>query len=149
MPTCGAACARSPTDLPPPGILQPDAIAALGAAGMTIGFHTVEHDTLPDLDDPALEHAVSAGREDLATAAGAAVRYFAYPHGKADTRSAAAVRRAGFNAAFTGRAAAGPARRRSVPLRTLGAGAARSGRPAGRGLPCVSTAPHRRATEMS
>ena len=89
-------------DLPPPGILQPEAIAALGAAGMTIGFHTVEHEPLPDLDDPALEHAVSQGRRDLATAAGASVRYFAYPHGKADIRAAAAVRRAGFNAAFTG-----------------------------------------------
>ena len=71
---------------------------------MTIGFHTVEHDPLPDLDDPALEDAVSRGREDLAAAAGAAVRYFAYPHGKADARSAMAVRRAGFDAAFTGAA---------------------------------------------
>ena len=32
------------------------------------------------------------------------MRYFAYPHGKADARSAAAVRAAGFDAAFTGRA---------------------------------------------
>jgi hypothetical protein len=69
---------------------------------MTVGFHTVGHDTLPDLDDPTLEDAVSRGCEDLAATAGAAVRYFAYPHGKADTRSAVAVRRAGFNAAFTG-----------------------------------------------
>jgi peptidoglycan/xylan/chitin deacetylase (PgdA/CDA1 family) len=86
-----------------PAILDRDAIAAFVAAGMTVGFHTVEHDVLPDLDDPALENAVSLGREDLAAAAGAAVRYFAYPHGKADTRSAVAVRRAGFSAAFTGR----------------------------------------------
>jgi len=87
-----------------PAVLERDAIAAFVAAGMTVGFHTVEHDVLPDLDDPALENAVSRGREDLAAAAGAAVRYFAYPHGKADARSAVAVRRAGFNAAFTGRA---------------------------------------------
>jgi len=87
-----------------PAILERDAIAAFVAAGMTVGFHTVDHDVLPDLDDSALENAVSRGREDLAAAAGAAVRYFAYPHGKADARSAAAVRRAGFNAAFTGRA---------------------------------------------
>jgi peptidoglycan/xylan/chitin deacetylase (PgdA/CDA1 family) len=85
-----------------PGILERDAIAALAAAGMTIGFHTVEHDILPGLTGAALDDAVSRGREDLAAAAGAAVHYFAYPHGKADTRSAAAVRRAGFNAAFTG-----------------------------------------------
>jgi peptidoglycan/xylan/chitin deacetylase (PgdA/CDA1 family) len=87
-----------------PAILDRDAIAAFVAAGMTVGFHTVEHDVLPDLDDAALENAVSRGREDLAAAAGAAIHYFAYPHGKADTRSAEAVRRAGFSAAFTGRA---------------------------------------------
>jgi peptidoglycan/xylan/chitin deacetylase (PgdA/CDA1 family) len=85
-----------------PEILKPDAIAALVAAGMTVGFHTVEHDILPKLDEAALDDAVSRGCEELAAAAGAAVRYFAYPHGKADTRSTAAVRRAGFNAAFTG-----------------------------------------------
>jgi peptidoglycan/xylan/chitin deacetylase (PgdA/CDA1 family) len=85
-----------------PGILQRDAIAALSAAGMTIGFHTVEHDLLPELTGAALDNAVSRGREDLTAAAGAAMRYFAYPHGKSDARSAAAVRRAGFNAAFTG-----------------------------------------------
>jgi peptidoglycan/xylan/chitin deacetylase (PgdA/CDA1 family) len=85
-----------------PGILGRDAIAALAAGGMTIGFHTVDHDILPRLTGAALDDAVSHGREDLAAATGAAVHYFAYPHGKADTQSAAAVRRAGFNAAFTG-----------------------------------------------
>jgi peptidoglycan/xylan/chitin deacetylase (PgdA/CDA1 family) len=85
-----------------PGILERDAIAALAAGGMTIGFHTVDHDILPGLSETALDDAVSRGRADLAAAVGAAVHYFAYPHGKADTRSVAAVRRAGFNAAFTG-----------------------------------------------
>jgi peptidoglycan/xylan/chitin deacetylase (PgdA/CDA1 family) len=85
-----------------PRILERDAIAELAAAGMTIGFHTVEHDFLPDVTDAALDDAVSRGRQDLATAAGTAVDYFAYPHGKPDTRSAAVVRRAGFKAAFTG-----------------------------------------------
>jgi peptidoglycan/xylan/chitin deacetylase (PgdA/CDA1 family) len=85
-----------------PGILKRDAIKALSAAGMTIGFHTVEHDLLPELNGAALDNAVVRGREDLAAAAGTAVHYFAYPHGKADTQSAAAVRRAGFTAAFTG-----------------------------------------------
>jgi peptidoglycan/xylan/chitin deacetylase (PgdA/CDA1 family) len=89
-------------DLTTPRILDREAIAALASAGMTIGFHTVDHDVLPELADPALEHAVSHGREHLAAAAGSPVRYFAYPHGKADTRSAAAVCRAGLEAAFTG-----------------------------------------------
>jgi peptidoglycan/xylan/chitin deacetylase (PgdA/CDA1 family) len=89
-------------ELAVPGILDRDAIAALAAGGMTIGFHTIEHDVLPALAGAALDNAVSRGREDLAAVAGAPVNYFAYPHGKADTQSATAVRRAGFNAAFTG-----------------------------------------------
>jgi peptidoglycan/xylan/chitin deacetylase (PgdA/CDA1 family) len=92
----GSGLARSP-------ILQPDAFRTLHASGMTVGFHTLEHDTLPSLDDAALEAAVDRGRAELAAAVGAPIRYFAYPHGKADARSAAAVRRAGFIAAFTGR----------------------------------------------
>jgi peptidoglycan/xylan/chitin deacetylase (PgdA/CDA1 family) len=88
--------------LPAPPVLRPDAISALAAGGMTIGFHTVDHDVLPMLDEPALQHAVSDGRAELAAATGASVRYFAYPHGRSDRRSAAAIRDAGFRAAFTG-----------------------------------------------
>ena len=87
-----------------PHIVERSGIAAVAAAGMTIGFHTVGHDVLPLLDDAALESAVTDGREALATAAGVPVRHFAYPHGKVDARAAAAVRRAGFVAAFTGAA---------------------------------------------
>jgi peptidoglycan/xylan/chitin deacetylase (PgdA/CDA1 family) len=85
-----------------PDILQRDGIAALVAANMTVGFHTLNHDTLPDLDDRMLEDAVSRGVEELAAITGASLKYFAYPHGKGDARSAAAVERAGFKAAFTG-----------------------------------------------
>ena len=88
--------------LPAPAVLGSDGISALAAGGMTIGFHTVDHEVLPLLDDPGLRHAVSNGRAELAAATGASVRYFAYPHGRTDGRSAAAVRDAGFRAAFTG-----------------------------------------------
>jgi len=86
-----------------PGVLDRDGITELAASGMSIGFHTVDHQVLPDVDDIALDDAVTRGRDRLATAEAKAVRYFAYPHGRADARSAAAVRRAGFDAAFTGR----------------------------------------------
>jgi peptidoglycan/xylan/chitin deacetylase (PgdA/CDA1 family) len=85
------------------GVLEPDAIAALAAGGMTIGFHTVDHHPLPGLADTDMEMAVTRGRDRLAAAAGGPLHYFAYPHGKADDRSVGAVRRAGFDAAFTGR----------------------------------------------
>ena len=96
-------------DLSAPEILDRNGIAALAGAGMTIGFHTVNHDVLPGLSDAALADAVSFGLTDVVAAGSTTVRYFAYPHGKADPRSAVAVRNAGFHAAFTGRAA--PVRR--------------------------------------
>jgi peptidoglycan/xylan/chitin deacetylase (PgdA/CDA1 family) len=76
---------------------------------MTVGFHTLDHEILPTLDDVRLREAVSRGRNDLERAAGCSVRHFAYPHGKADERVAAAVKAAGFVAAFTGHP--GPVRR--------------------------------------
>ena len=85
-----------------PDILQRDGIAALVAANMTVGFHTLNHETLPALEDRMLEDAVSHGVEELAAVTGTTPKYFAYPHGKGDIRSAAAVERAGFKAAFTG-----------------------------------------------
>ena len=89
-------------DLPKPEVLGRESLAGLGAAGMAIGFHTVGHDLMPDLDDAALGAAASNGRAELAKVTGGEVRYFAYPYGKADGRSAAAVRSAGFQSAFTG-----------------------------------------------
>jgi peptidoglycan/xylan/chitin deacetylase (PgdA/CDA1 family) len=78
-------------------------IRTLVHAGMTIGFHTVRHPLLPRLPDAALDEALSHGRRELESAIGGAVRFFAYPHGKADWRTATRVRAAGFAAAFTGR----------------------------------------------
>jgi peptidoglycan/xylan/chitin deacetylase (PgdA/CDA1 family) len=65
--------------------------------------HTLDHHLLPSLDDVAMKAAVVNGRSQLAAAAGTNVRFFAYPHGKVDPRSARAVRGGGFDAAFTGR----------------------------------------------
>jgi peptidoglycan/xylan/chitin deacetylase (PgdA/CDA1 family) len=87
---------------PSPSMLEPAGMAALVDGGMTIGFHTVEHHVLPGMDDAALDIAVRCGRDRLAAVVGDTVRYFAYPHGKADARSVEAVRLAGFDAAFTG-----------------------------------------------
>ena len=78
-------------------------MATLAAAGMIIGFHTVNHRILPDLDDAAIDDAVTRGRAELAAATGAPVEYFAYPYGRSDSRCVAAVRRVGFRAAFAGR----------------------------------------------
>lgn len=90
--------------LPATDVLTSDAITTLADAGMTIGFHTRDHERVPGMDEASLDHALSCGRDALATLARAPVRYFAYPYGKVDHRAARAVERAGYAAAFTGRA---------------------------------------------
>jgi peptidoglycan/xylan/chitin deacetylase (PgdA/CDA1 family) len=84
-------------------ILLPD-IQALAHAGMTIGFHTVEHRALTELTDAELEEAVVRGRDELAAVVDSPLALFAYPHGRADGRTAEKVREAGYVGAWTGRA---------------------------------------------
>jgi peptidoglycan/xylan/chitin deacetylase (PgdA/CDA1 family) len=91
--------AVAPAANPP---LDGGGIRALAAAGMTLGFHTLDHPLLPSLDDDRLAEALDAGRRQLAAATGQPITLLAYPHGKADTRVAHAARAAGYRAAWTG-----------------------------------------------
>ena len=84
-----------------PCSLTEDGIRALGAAGATIGFHTLHHEVLPALDDRAARLALTDGRRELEAVVGAPMPWFAYPHGKVDARIAALVRDAGFTDAWT------------------------------------------------
>jgi peptidoglycan/xylan/chitin deacetylase (PgdA/CDA1 family) len=77
-------------------------IEALAAAGMAIGFHTLRHEILTRLDDRALDAALAHGRKQLETVVGHPLLHFAYPHGKADRRTANRIRDAGYEAAWTG-----------------------------------------------
>jgi peptidoglycan/xylan/chitin deacetylase (PgdA/CDA1 family) len=81
---------------------RPD-IGTLARAGMEIGFHTVQHQILTRLPEGALTAALSHGCEELEGIVGRPLRHFAYPHGKADQRTADEVRSAGYEAAWTGR----------------------------------------------
>jgi peptidoglycan/xylan/chitin deacetylase (PgdA/CDA1 family) len=83
--------------------LTPRQIEDLARAGMSIGFHTVDHTALPALSDEDVRSALERGREELARLVGRPVVLFAYPHGKADRRTADKVRESGFAAAWTGR----------------------------------------------
>jgi peptidoglycan/xylan/chitin deacetylase (PgdA/CDA1 family) len=94
--------------------LQRTHIAALAEAGMAVGFHTLRHLVLPELDDEPLRREMVEGRDALAAVSSQPISLFAYPHGKADVRTARAVRDAGYRAAVTGRP--GPTSRRSNPL---------------------------------
>ena len=75
-------------------------VRELVAAGFEIGFRTLRHDRLPDLDDDALTRAFSDGREDLERAVGGPLRSVSYPHGKADGRTARAACATGFESGF-------------------------------------------------
>jgi peptidoglycan/xylan/chitin deacetylase (PgdA/CDA1 family) len=69
---------------------------------MAIGFHTVRHEILTRLDDSGLDAALTEGRGDLEAIVGRPLLHFAYPHGKADRRTADRIRDAGYEAAWTG-----------------------------------------------
>lgn len=81
--------------------LPRDGVRALAGAGHEVGFHTLDHDPLPSLDDRELDAALSDGRATLEEAAGAPLRAIAYPHGESDERTPPAAKRAGFTAGFT------------------------------------------------
>jgi peptidoglycan/xylan/chitin deacetylase (PgdA/CDA1 family) len=98
------------TGVPERPQLRSTEIAGLSQAGMTIGFHTLEHLVLTELGPAALEDALSRGRAALEQASNQPVRYIAYPHGRADTRVARAAAASGYRAGFmTGGRAVSPA----------------------------------------
>jgi peptidoglycan/xylan/chitin deacetylase (PgdA/CDA1 family) len=73
-----------------------------GTTGVTIGFHTLRHELLTSLGESELQLALTEGRTDLEAVVGKPLTLFAYPHGKAGYREAAAVRTAGYLGAWTG-----------------------------------------------
>jgi peptidoglycan/xylan/chitin deacetylase (PgdA/CDA1 family) len=83
-------------------LLSAAGMRAIADAGLSVGFHTLHHPLLVSLADEALEHAIREGRDVLSQAVGVSVNLFAYPHGKADRRTARHVQAAGFAGAFTG-----------------------------------------------
>ena len=76
-------------------------LAALAAAGHTIGCHTHTHPDLTTLAPAELERELVGSRRVLEDVIGRPVTAFCYPDGRRDTRVAAAVRNAGFEVAFT------------------------------------------------
>jgi peptidoglycan/xylan/chitin deacetylase (PgdA/CDA1 family) len=93
--------------------LDRSSIEAICDAGFDVGFHTLRHQVLTRLADSELEAALTEGRGELEQVVGRSLLHLAYPHGKADGRTAASVRDAGFTAAWTGRPT--PMQRRSDP----------------------------------
>ena len=66
-----------------------------------IGFHTVRHDRLTDLDDEQLARALVDGRAGLSELAGYPIDTIAYPYGHFDSRAVAAARESDFKIGLT------------------------------------------------
>jgi glycosyltransferase involved in cell wall biosynthesis/peptidoglycan/xylan/chitin deacetylase (PgdA/CDA1 family) len=77
-------------------------VRRLAQAGFEIGFHTRDHQPLPELGDDELARALRDGRAALEAATGRPLTTIAYPHGRADERVAAAARAAGYTDGFGG-----------------------------------------------
>ncbi len=86
---------------PPRSGIRAEQVRQLSDEGMTVGFHTLRHDSLSWLPDDLLAAAMTDGREALEAAAGGPIATIGYPHGRADERVGAAARHAGFAAGFT------------------------------------------------
>lgn len=69
--------------------------------GVAFHSHTRSHASLPTLNDAALADELEGSRTQLAALLGHDVPYLAYPFGHLDDRVEAAVRRAGYRAAFS------------------------------------------------
>jgi peptidoglycan/xylan/chitin deacetylase (PgdA/CDA1 family) len=83
--------------------LEAEHIAALADAGMTIGFHSLDHRLMTGQAEHEIDAALTEGRSELEDVVGDRLQLFAYPHGKADGEVARRVRHAGYVAAWTGR----------------------------------------------
>jgi len=75
-------------------------LAELAGLGVEIGCHSRRHRDLKRLDEAELAKETAGAADDLEALGLPRPRLFAYPYGELDSRARAAVRRAGFAAAF-------------------------------------------------
>lgn len=77
-----------------------DELGELSQRGLTIGSHTVTHAHLTSLSDAELNRELRDSRARVESRLGQPCTLLAYPYGEHDGRVQAAVRRAGYEAAF-------------------------------------------------
>lgn len=76
-------------------------ISEMAAAGIEFHSHSSTHADLPTLSDEALSAEIGGSRQRLGELLGRPVDFFAYPYGHHDERVIAAVKAAGYRAAFS------------------------------------------------
>jgi peptidoglycan/xylan/chitin deacetylase (PgdA/CDA1 family) len=82
-------------------LLDAEGIRAVAARGVEIGSHTASHPALPKLPAERLAAEIAGSAETIAAAGLPRPRSFSYPYGEWTPALAAAVRAAGYEAAFT------------------------------------------------
>lgn len=85
-----------------------DDLRELAERGVEIGSHTVGHAHLTQLDEEELHRELVDSKARLEDELARPCRWIAYPYGHDDARVHAAARAAGYDGAFSLRAAAGP-----------------------------------------
>lgn len=90
------AAAETPGD-----VMRAHHAEALVAAGMEVGFHTLDHPSLPNIDPASVRSAVSVGRDQLSESLGTPIVRFAYPHGRTNRSVTDSVRAEGYASAWT------------------------------------------------
>ncbi|MBX7160252.1 MAG: polysaccharide deacetylase family protein [Acidimicrobiia bacterium] len=82
-------------------IMDAGTLARMPAFGIEIGCHGWDHAVMVGMSDAELRRNTVEAREALADLTGTPPRTFAYPEGRFDQRALDAVRRAGFEVAFS------------------------------------------------
>jgi peptidoglycan/xylan/chitin deacetylase (PgdA/CDA1 family) len=77
-----------------------EALRALAERGVEIGSHTLTHPHLTEVSASELQCELRDSRDRLEAELGRRCRFLAYPYGEHDARTRAAVRAAGYEAAF-------------------------------------------------
>lgn len=95
-----AELARSAAETPL-DVMRAHHAEALVAAGMEIGFHTLDHPSLPNIDPVSVKSAVSEGRDQLSESLGTPIVRFAYPHGHTNRSVTEVIRAEGYASAWT------------------------------------------------
>jgi peptidoglycan/xylan/chitin deacetylase (PgdA/CDA1 family) len=97
VPELAAEAAAHPDEL---ATMRWDELRAIAGDDVEIGSHTVSHPHLSRLSDAELDDELAASRARVEDELRRPCRFFAFPYGEHDARVQAAVRRAGYEAAF-------------------------------------------------
>jgi peptidoglycan/xylan/chitin deacetylase (PgdA/CDA1 family) len=81
-------------------LLDQKGLRVLAGLGVEIGCHSRSHTYLPTLTDHEVDEETRMAADDIEAMGLARPRFFAFPHGLHDKRSRAAVKSAGYTAAF-------------------------------------------------